>query len=140
MLLTLALLLFTDQPAEPVATLTDNRQQCEGIAALKLRQAKVAASLTIENQALLVRVDGPSAEAWDVFSVTTQLTPLGCGPYNLIRVDVPDPSGRPTVRMTLELTGPELQYWADGVLNDAQLADRMRRQLYSIAAAPTATP
>ena len=25
----------------------------------------------------LVRVDGPSAEAWDVFSMTTQLAPLG---------------------------------------------------------------
>ncbi len=139
-LLVLALLLFTDQPVEPVATLTDNSQQCEEVAALKMRQEGVAASLTIENRALLARVDGPSAEAWDVFSVTARLVPLGCGPYNLIRVDVPDPTERPNVRLTLELTGPELQYWLDGVLNDAQLADRMRRQLYTVAAVVTPTP
>ncbi len=139
-LILLALVLFTDQPAEPIATLTENNQQCEETAALNLRQNGVAASVTITNQALLVRVDGPSAEAWDVFSVTTRLVPLGCGPYNLVRVDVPDPQDRPTVRMTLELTGRELQYWATGVLNDAQLADRMRRQLYPIEVEATPTP
>ena len=139
-LLLLAGLLLTEQPVEPAATLADNSRQCEGIAALKLRQQGVAASLTIENGALLARVDGPSAEAWDVFSMTAQLAPLGCGPYSLIRVDVPDPAERPAVRMTLELTGPELQYWADGVLNDEQLAERMRRQLYSVDSVATPTP
>jgi hypothetical protein len=36
------------------------------------------------------------------------------------------------------LTGPELQLWVDGQLNDGQLAERMRRQLYQ--ALPFATP
>ena len=139
-LILLFVLLFSDQPTEPAATLVDNSQQCEETAALDFRQNNVAASVAITNQAMLVRVDGPSAEAWDVFSVTTRLVPLGCGPYNFIRVDVPDPDQRPNVRMTLELTGPELQLWANGTLNDAQLADRMRRQLYPIEPVETPTP
>ena len=139
-LILLALVLFTDQPSEPIATLADKSPHCEETAALNLRQSGVAASVTITNQAMLVRVDGPSVEAWDVFSMTANLVSLGCGPYNLIRVDVPDPQDRPNVRMTLELTGPEVQYWANGVLNDAQLADRMRRQLYPIAPMVAPTP
>ncbi len=139
-LILLVLILFTNQPAEPTVTLADNSPQCEETAALNLRQSGVAASVTITNQAMLVRVDGSSAEAWDVFSMTSKLVALGCGPYNLIRVDVPDPQGRADVRMTLELTGPEVQIWATGVLNDAQLADRMRRQLYPIDPLATPTP
>ena len=132
--------LLTDQPPAPIATLTDNSLHCEETAALHLRQSGVAASVTITNQAMLVRVDGSSDEAWDVFSMTTKLVPLGCGPYNLIRVDVPDPTQRADTRMTLELTGSELQFWAAGVLNDVQLAERMRRQLYAIEPAATLMP
>jgi hypothetical protein len=89
---------------------------------------------------MLVTVDGPAAHAWDVFSATTRLAQTGCGPYNLIRVDVPDPEARPNVRLVLELTGPELQFWANGTLDDGQLAERMRRQVYVTVATPTPTP
>jgi hypothetical protein len=65
---------------------------------------------------------------------------LGCGPYNLVRVDVPDPDGRPNVRLIYELTGPELQLWLDGKSSDVELAERMRRQLYQTAPAVTPTP
>jgi hypothetical protein len=39
-----------------------------------------------------------------------------------------------------ELTGPELQLWANGQLNDAQLAERMRRQMYQTVPFMTPTP
>lgn len=136
-----ALLLFvlTDETPPPLAW-PDIYAPCENRAAQDLRQQGVAASITITNQAMLVTVDGPSAQAWEVFSTTTELAQLGCGPYNLIRVDVPDPEARPNVRLVLELTGPELQYWAEGVLNDAQLAERMRRQVYITTGPITPTP
>ncbi|HZY40686.1 MAG TPA: hypothetical protein VFF59_01665, partial [Anaerolineae bacterium] len=102
--------------------------------ALGLRQRGVAASVAITRQALLITVIGPdAAAAWEVFSATVQLATINCGPYNLIRVDVPDPDQRPNYRLVLELTGPELQAWADGRLTDGQLAERTRRQLYQTA-------
>lgn len=129
------LLVLTDTPLPPAATTTpDNSSQCEANAALGLRQRGVAASVAITRQVLLITVIGPdAAAAWDVFSATVQLAAIHCGPYNLIRVDVPDPEQRPTYRLVLELTGPELQAWADGRLTDGQLAERTRRQLYQTA-------
>lgn len=132
-------LLLTDVPPQPLAW-PDIYAPCEANVALRLRQQGVAASVTITQSAMLVTVNGPTAQAWDVFSVTTRLAQTGCGPYNLIRVDVPDPEARPNVRLVLELTGLELQYWADGVLSDGQLADRMRRQVYVTADTLTPTP
>ena len=131
------LLLLTDEPPQPLPW-PDIGAPCEANAALAFRQRGVAASVSITREALLVTVSGSSDQAWDVFSATTRLGPMGCGPYNLIRVDVPDPDGRPDVRLYYELTGPELQLWANGKLDDAQLADRMRRQMYQ--ASPIATP
>lgn len=129
------LLVLADAPL-PLTTITtpDNSAQCEANAALKLRQHGIAASVAITQQTLLVTVIGPdAAAAWDVFSVTVQLAALHCGPYNLIRIDVPDPDQRPAYRLVLELTSPELQAWADGRLTDGQLAERTRRQLYQTA-------
>jgi hypothetical protein len=113
---------------------------CEANAALAFRQRGVASSVAITREAMLVTVNGASDQAWDVFSATTRLTNMGCGPYHLIRVDVPDPEGRPDVRMLYELTGQELQLWAAGQLNDEQLAERMRRQLYQTMPFATLTP
>ena len=98
------------------------------------------ASVSITREALLVTINGSSDEAWDVFSATTRLVAMGCGPYNLVRVDVPDPDGRPDVRLFYELTGPELQLWVEGKINDAQLAERMRRQMYQTVPFVTPTP
>lgn len=131
----LLLIVLADAPP-PLTTITapDNSAQCEANAALGLRQRGVAASVAITRQVLLVTVIGPdAAAAWDVFSATVQLAAIHCGPYNLIRIDVPDPEQRPTYRLVLELTGPELQAWADGRLTDGQLAERTRRQLYQTA-------
>ena len=133
------LLLFTDEPPQPLAW-PDIGAPCEANAALAFRQQGVAASVSITREALLVTINGSSDQAWDVFSATTRLGTMGCGPYNLIRVDVPDPEGRPDVRLFYELTGPELQMWAAGQLNDAQLAERMRRQMYQTVPFATPTP
>lgn len=135
------LLIILNNPLPPEVALTlppDNALVCESNAALALRQRGVAASVTITNLALFASVNGPSAAAWDVFSVTHKLSQDGCGPYNLIRVDVPDPEGRTGARLILELTGQEIQLWADGRLTDGQLSERTRRSLYQ--AAPIAFP
>lgn len=132
-------LLVTDAPAQRLEW-PDLGAPCEANAALAFRQRGVASSVAITREAMLVTVNGPSDQAWDVFSATTRLTNMGCGPYNLIRVDVPDPEGRPAVRMLYELTGQELQLWAAGQLNDEQLAERMRRQLYQTIQFATPTP
>jgi hypothetical protein len=139
---TLAVLVLADMPppapVEPNGP--DNSAQCEEDAAFSLRQHGVAASITITDSTMLVNVIAPdAAAAWDVFSATIKLANAGCGPYNLIRVDVPDPDRRPNTRLILELTGPEIQVWADGKLSDGQLSERTRRTLYQTAPIPTPT-
>ena len=133
------LLLLTDQPPQALPW-PDLGAPCEANAALVFRQQGVASSVSITREALLVTVNGSSDQAWDVFSATTRLAGMGCGPYNLVRVDVPDPDGRSDVRLSYELTGLELQLWAEGQLNDAQLAERMRRQMYQTVPFVTPTP
>lgn len=132
LLLGLVALLASPAPEPlPIASDAAKDAACEAAAALGLRQSGVAASVVITNEALFVSVIEPdAAAAWDVFSVTARLHQAGCGPYNLIRVDVPDPEGRADLRLVLELTGLEVQYWADGRLSDVQLAEGMRRQLF----------
>jgi hypothetical protein len=133
------LLLLTDEPPQRLEW-PDIGAPCEANAALAFRQQGVAASVSITRSALLITIYGSSDQAWDVFSATTRLAAMGCGPYNLVRVDVPDPDGRPAVRLYYELTGPELQLWAEGKINDAQLAERMRRQMYQTVPFLTPTP
>jgi hypothetical protein len=133
------LLLFNDQSPQPLPW-PDIGAPCEANAALAFRQQGVAASVSITREALLVTISGSSDQAWDVFSATMRLTTMGCGPYNLVRVDVPDPEGRSDMRLSYELTGPELQLWAEGKLSDAQLAERMRRQMYQTVPFVTPTP
>jgi hypothetical protein len=127
-------LLLTTADSTPLLALTPgpaNNAECEANAALTLRQQNVAASVSITDSMLFVNVIGPdAAAAWDVFSMTAKLSRLNCGPYNLVRVDVPDPTGQPATRLVLELTGLEVQYWADGQLTDGQLSERMRRLQY----------
>jgi hypothetical protein len=134
-------LLTTTEPTPSLALTPgpDNNASCEATAALTLRQQNVAASVSITDSMLFVDVIGPdAAAAWDAFSMTAKLSRLDCGPYNLVRVDVPDPTGEPATRLVLELTGLEVQYWADGQLTDGQLSERMRRLQYQTR--PPATP
>ena len=133
------ILLSGDTPPEPLVW-PDLGAPCEAYAASSFRQQNVAASVTITREAMFITIDGPSTQAWDVFSTTARLATVGCGPYNLVRVDVPDPDGRPNVRLIYELTGPELQAWLDGKSSDVDLAERMRRQVYQTAPQSTPTP
>lgn len=133
------ILLSGQTPPEPLIW-PDTGAPCEAYAAASFHQQNVAASVTITREAMFVTIDGPSTQAWDVFSITARIATLGCGPYNLVRVDVPDPDGRPNVRLIYELTGPELQLWLDGKSSDVELAQRMRRQVYQTAPPVTPTP
>ena len=139
-LIIIAAVLLLSLPQPEVLPQPDVGAPCEANAALGLRQSGVAASVSITNQIMLVTIDGTSDQAWDVFSTTSKLVNMGCGPYNLIRVDVPDPEGRPNTRLVYELTGLEVQYWTAGQLNDLQLAERMRRQIYQTVPPATSVP
>lgn len=135
----LILVLTAEDPPPAPTSGPDNNADCEANAALTLRQQGVAASVSITGSALIVNVIGPdAAAAWDVFSMTARLNRLNCGPYNLVRVDVPDPAGQAGTRLVLELTGLEVQYWAGGQLTDGQLSERMRRLQYQTR--PPETP
>src|SRR5512140_113729 len=72
-------LLLGDTPPEPLVW-PDIGAPCEAYAASSFRQQNVAASVAITREAMLVTVDGPSTQAWDVFSVTARIANLGCGP------------------------------------------------------------
>ena len=133
---TLALMLFTDAPtpiAQPAGP--DNSVECEQNAALVLRQSGVAGTVTVVGHQLIqVYLTGPDAgAAWNVFSMTVKMAGVGCGPYDLIRVDVPDPEGRSNSRLLVELSWPEVEAWADGKFDDGQLSERMRRRVYPTA-------
>jgi hypothetical protein len=116
-----------DQPSGP-----DNSADCEQSAALTLRQDGVAGTVSIVGRQLIqVNITGPDAgAAWNALSMTVKMVDAGCGPYNLIRVDVPDPDGRPNTRLLVELSWPEVEAWSKGKFDDGQLSERMRRRLY----------
>ena len=140
MLGALAVLVLTDTPApidQPSGP--DNSVLCEANAALTLRQQRVPGTVSIvSNRLLEVDVAGPNAgAAWDVFSATVRLARAGCGPYDLIRVDVPDPDSRPNVRMLIEISWPEVEAWPKCKFDDGQLSERMHRPLLLRAPPPT---
>lgn len=114
-------------PIEP-----NNAIECENNAALSLRQQGVSGSVTISgSESIQVYINGTNAgAAWNVFSTTATLLNYGCGPYQIVRVDVPDPDQRANTRLRLEANWPDVQAWAGGSIDDGQLSDRMRRRLY----------
>jgi hypothetical protein len=109
-----------------------NTIECETNAALTLRQQGISGSITISgSESIQVFVNGTDAgAAWNVFSTTLTLLRFDCGPYAVVRVDVPDPNQQPNTRLILETNWPDVKAWATGSLDDGQLADRMRRRLY----------
>lgn len=119
-------------PIAPAPIAPNNTVECEDDAALSLRQQSVSGSIYISGtESIQVFVDGTDAgAAWTVFSTTLALLNAGCGPYQTIRVDVPDPDQRPNTRLILEVSWPDAQAWATKQIDDGQLSDRMRRRLY----------
>jgi hypothetical protein len=119
-------------PPQPLLIGPGNSIACENNAALNLRQQGVSGSITISgSESILVYVNGTDAgAAWNVFSTTVTLLRFNCGPYAVVRVDVPDPNQRPNTRLVLAVNWPDIQAWANNTLDDGQLSDRMRRRLY----------
>ena len=117
-------------PAPPIGP--SNSIECENNAALALRQQGVSGSITISgSESIQIYVNGADAgAAWNVFSTTLSLPRFNCGPYAVVRVDVPDPNQRPNTRLVLDVNWPDIQAWVNGALDDGQLSDRMRRRLY----------
>lgn len=115
------------QPTEP-----SNTVECENNAALNLRQQGISGSITINRtESIQVYVDSSDAStAWNVFSTTMTLLRYNCGPYAIVRVNVPDPDQRPNLRLVLEVNWADVQSWANGSIDDGQLSDRMRRRVY----------
>jgi hypothetical protein len=114
-------------PIEP-----NNAIECENNAALSLRQQGVSGSIMISgSESIQVYINGADAgAAWNVFSTTATLLNYGCGPYQVVRVDVPDPDQRSNTRLRLEVSWLDVQAWANDLIDDGQLSERMRRQVY----------
>jgi hypothetical protein len=132
-LTTLIWLVSSTPPIAPPPPIEPNNTiECENNAALSLRQQGVSGSVTISgSESIQVYINGTHAgAAWNVFSTTTTLMTEACGPYQVVRVDVPDPDQRPKTRLRLEVNWPDVRAWADGSIDDGQLSDRMRRRLY----------
>lgn len=119
---------------EPLPQVTEpaNTVECENNAALNLRQQGISGSITINRtESIQVYVDSSDAStAWNVFSTTMTLLRYNCGPYAVVRVDVPDPDQRPNLRLVLEVNWADVQAWANGSMDDGQLSNRMRRRVY----------
>ena len=132
-------LLLGDTPPEPVIW-PDTGAPCEAYAATSFRQQNVAASVTITREAMLVTIDGPSTQAWDVFSVTARIASSG------LRALQPRARGCARSRwatqrpLDLRTHRAGTATWLDGKSSDVQLAERMRRQVYQTAPPVTPTP
>lgn len=69
--------------------------------------------------------------AWDALAVAPTMPDAGCGPYPMVRVDVPDPSGRPGARLLVEVNWIDVRAWGRGELDDGELATRLKATLYT---------
>jgi hypothetical protein len=63
-----------------------------------------------------------SEAAWEALAAAVGLSEMGCGPYRVVRVDVPDPSGQPGARLLVEVNWIDLRAWGKGELDDGELA------------------
>ncbi len=71
-----------------------------------------------------------SETAWDAMASALALPEGGCGPYRLLRVDVPDPDEQPGRRMLVEVSWIDLRAWGRGELDDGELAARLKATTY----------
>jgi hypothetical protein len=71
-----------------------------------------------------------SDAAWDALTAALALPDAGCGPYRLVRVDVPDPNGQPGSRLLVEVSWIDLRAWGKGELDDGELAARVKATSY----------
>ncbi len=72
----------------------------------------------------------PSDAAWDAMAAALALPDSGCGPYHLLRVDIPDPNEQPGNRLLVEVNWLDLRAWGRGELDDGELAARLKATSY----------
>jgi hypothetical protein len=71
-----------------------------------------------------------SEAAWDALAAALAVPDAGCGPYPMMRVDVPDPNGPPGGRLLVQVDWIDLRAWGKGELDDGELASRVTATTY----------
>ena len=106
---------------------------CKAEAARALLQQNIAGIVAIgEDGSIEFTLSGDDpADAWTVFAVSAELPKRGCGPYDPIRVDLPDPSRIANRRLVVEAVWFDVQAWSRGQIGDETLSERMARATYT---------
>jgi len=105
---------------------------CQAEAARALAEQYIAGIVAIRDDGSIdftMSGDDP-ADAWVAFAVSAELPKLGCGPYDPIRVDAPDPSRIANRRLVVEASWLDVQAWSQGRIDDEVLSERMTRTSY----------
>ena len=140
--------LIVREPA-PVSTAPTSASQasCQSIGAQLLAGRNLAGTARLDTDgALRFELSGSdlsghplpraSDAAWDALAAAPALPDAGCGPYPLVRVDVPDPGGQLGGRLLVEVDWIDLRAWSKRELDDGELAARVKATSY-IAPEPT---
>ncbi|MGH2593521.1 MAG: hypothetical protein ACRDGG_08420 [Anaerolineae bacterium] len=134
-------LLLAPEP-QPIAIMTppalDTRIVCRSAAARALADRDVAGTVAIRADGSIdfaVSSDDP-ADAWDAFAASAELPAQDCGPYDPIRIDVPDPSLTPNLRLVVEARWADVKAWSLGQIDDEALSSRTIRSIYVIGSLP----
>lgn len=119
----------TVQP--PTPSDTSLACQAEGAHALSVRHVAGTVALSADGAIEFTLSGADPTDAWDAFAVAAELTARGCGPYDPIRVDVPDPSLVDNQRLIVEARWEDVQIWSQGRIDDEALSERTRRATYA---------
>lgn len=137
-----ALLLAPDAGAEatPAPPLTpDAGDTCQGLAASEMATHGIAGAVTLGlDGSIDFRLSGDDSQvAWEAFAVAARLPQRRCGPYEPIRIDVPDPSLAPNSRLVVEARWADVRAWSQGQIDDQTLSERTTRSTYTASPPPT---
>ncbi len=126
------------QPAGTPPPAPDTALTCRSTAAHALVEHDVAGTVAIfpDGSIEFAIGDDDPASAWEAFAVSAELPARGCGPYDPIRIDVPDPSLTPNLRLVVEARWADVQAWWLGRIDDETLSERTRRSTYVQPSAP----
>ncbi len=110
----------------------DTSVACRTAAARALAERGVAGTVTLHaDGSLEFALSGDdSTDAWEAFAVSVALPAQGCGPYDPIRIDVPDPSRAPNRRLVVEARWADVAAWSLGRIGDEALSERAARSAY----------
>jgi len=133
-------LLLAPEPAPITAPPPpDTSLGCRSAAARALTERDIAGSVTIRADGSIdfaLSGDDP-ADAWEALAVSVELPAQGCGPYDPVRVDLPDPSLAPNRRLVVEARWADVTAWSLGRINDETLSERAARSTYVSAPLPS---